>query len=63
MRWLLACLAIVAATAAQADYYTPAIGGGSPPPPGGDAVLMINGLDNVLNVGGLNICLAATLTC
>lgn len=63
MRWLLAFLAIVAATAAQADYYTPAIGGGSPPPPGGDALLMVNGLDNVLNVGGSNICLAATVTC
>lgn len=63
MRWLLALFAICAATAALADWYQPAIGTGSGPPPTGDALLMVDGASNVLNVGGSNICLAATVSC
>lgn len=63
MRLLLATFGMLIATAALADYYTPPPGGGSGPPPGGDALLLVNAVDNLLNVGGSNICLAATGSC
>ena len=62
-RLLIIILALGAATAAIADFYQPAIGTGSGPPPTGDAVLMVDGASNVLNVSGSNICMAATVSC